>query len=149
MASVVLVLEQWEETESYDRNSEESKEPKNDELEVKKDSAKDKEVEEMKKSDVGGSGLTEAASLYNHYGAVLDFCADKSVKVIVSGRFSNLGAAVISRSAPSIPPAHIVAAACLVEQRAKSAIALRLTINTADVKQVWRLSVYVCVCVCV
>ena len=97
---------------------------------------KEAKEEGEKGSELGGA-LVKAVTLYRKYGRTLDFCSQKSVRVIVSGRFSNLGAAIIARSATSIPRTNIIAAPCLTEQRAKSIIARRLKLNTADIEQVY------------
>ena len=80
--------------------------------------------------------LCSAASLYVKYGAALDIYAHKEVRVIVAGRFGNVGAALLSRFAPSLPSAHIISAASQAEQNARSIIATTLGVNTADVRQV-------------
>ena len=55
----------------------------------------------------------------------------------MAGRYSNMAAAVIASSASSLPPSHIIASSCLAVQRAKSAIAGKLGLNTADIEQVF------------
>ena len=84
------------------------------------------------------SDLLAAASLYHKYGATLNFCAQKDVRVVVAGCYANAGAAVIARSAPSLPPGLIIAAPCLAARQAQSAIAGKLGLNTADIEQVRR-----------
>ena len=93
-----------------------------------------------------GRDIAAAAKLFHKYGSTLDFYAQKNVRVIVAGRYSNMGAAIIASSATSLPSSHIIASPCLVAQRVKSAIACKLGLNTADVEQV---CLCVCVCVCV
>ena len=116
------------------------------EKEVGREEGKEGENKEYVQKTVQDIELATAATLYHKYGRTLDFCAQKEVRVIVSGRYSNVGAAIIARSAPSLPPSHIIAAPCLTAQRAKSAIAGKLGLNAADVEQVmW----CVCVCACV
>ena len=80
--------------------------------------------------------LASAASLYVKYAAALDFFAHKEAQVIVAGRYGNVGAALLSRFAPSLPSAHIISAASQAEQYARSIIATTLGLNTADVRQV-------------
>ena len=105
------------------------------EREGEEDGNDEGEEKETGKSDTS-SDLAEAVALYHKCGATLDFYAQKSVRVIVSGRLSNLGASVIARSASSLSPSHIVASPCLAEQRSKSIIAGKLGLNAADVEQV-------------
>ena len=80
--------------------------------------------------------LAHAASLYLKYGATLDFCAQKEVRVIVAGCYANTGAAILARSAPSLPSTQIIAAPSLAERQARSIIGTRLGLNTADIQQV-------------
>lgn len=89
-------------------------------------------------SSSGGSleELASAASLYHKYGATLDFCAQKEVRVIVAGCYANTGAAILARSAPSLPSTQIIAASSLAERQARSVIGTRLGLNTADIQQV-------------
>ncbi|CAI8057484.1 Putative malate dehydrogenase 1B, partial [Geodia barretti] len=158
LASVVFVLEQWEDGGGDIQNGEEIEEAggedaerKEEEEEVRKNEDEGEREEDKEKEKDGGvkeegeekpgasetsSHLEEAATLYQKYGATLDFCAQKSVRVIVSGRLSNLGAAVIARTASSIPRTNIIAAPSLVEQRSKSVVAGKLRLNAADVEQV-------------
>ena len=159
LASVVFVLEQWEDGGGDIQNGEEIEEAggedaerKEEEEEVRKNEDEGEREEDKEKEKDGGvkeegeekpgasetsSHLEEAATLYQKYGATLDFCAQKSVRVIVSGRLSNLGAAVIARMASSIPRTNIIAAPSLVEQRSKSVVAGKLRLNAADVEQVY------------
>ena len=162
-ASVVFVLEQWEDgvreggcggedVQNGEETEEAGREDAEEEEEVRKNEDEGEREEDKEKEKDGGvkeergkkpgasetsSHLEEAATLYQKYGATLDFCAQKSVRVIVSGRLSNLGAAVIARTASSIPRTNIIATPCLVEQRSKSIIARKLRLNAADVEQVY------------
>ena len=101
-------------------------------------SDREKRGEERGAESTPDDGLDSMAVLYHKYGATLGFCAQKEVRVIVSGCHSNLGAAVISRSAPSLPPGHIIATPCRTVQRAKSTVACKLGLNSADIEQVER-----------
>ena len=141
MASVVLILDQCVESEIEKSDIREVTETKvaGDE---KESEGKEQEKDAGKEGEKKCSNLTEAADLYHRYGATLDFCAEKSVRVVVCGPFSNLGASIIARSASSLSPGHIVAAPCLAELQARSFIASRLGLNTADIEQV---CVFVCV----
>ena len=136
-----------EEEEEKEKKEEEEKEEENkEEGEKKEEKNKDEREKEEKQvvvvkedkteSNLQARELMEPAVLYHKYGAMLDFCAQKSVRVIVSGQLSNLGAAIIACSASSIPSSNIVASPCLTEQRAKSIIADRLKLNSADIEQV-------------
>lgn len=97
-----------------------------------------KGTEEIENDSEGGvdGDLAEAATLYQKYGRTIDFCSQKDVRVIVNGRFSNLGTATISRYVTSISPGHIVAASCLTELRVKSVIAFKLGLNAGSIEQV-------------
>lgn len=83
--------------------------------------------------------LLSAATLYHQYGQILDACTSKEVRVVVVGQYANTGAAIIARCAPSLSTAHIIAAPCRAERHARTAIASKLGLNTADVVQVWLL----------
>lgn len=138
--------EKKEEKEKEKKKEGEKEEENKEEGEKKKEENMDEGEKEKKQGEVVvkedktesnlARELMEPAVLYHKYGAMLDFCAQKSVRVIVSGRLSNLGAAIIARSASSIPSSNIVASPCLTEQRTKSIIAERLKLNSADIEQV-------------
>ena len=144
----MFILDQCVESEMEKSDIREVTETKvaGDEKESEERAGEEQEKDAGKEGEKNCSNLTEAADLYHRYGATLDFCAEKSVRVVVCGPFSNLGASIIARSASSLSPGHIVAAPCLAELQARSFIASRLGLNTADIEQV---CVFVCLCVCI
>ena len=73
---------------------------------------------------------------YHQYATTLDFCAQKDVKVILSGKYANTGAAIMAKAVTSIPRTSFVACPLLAEAQARSILAQKLNINTADVRQV-------------
>ena len=80
--------------------------------------------------------LASSALRYHQYATTLDFCGQKDVKVILSGKYANTGAAIMARAVTSIPRTSFVASPSLVEAQARSILAQRLDVNTADVRQV-------------
>lgn len=80
--------------------------------------------------------LAEAAQLYHCYGATMDFCSQKDVRVIVYGQYANTGAALMANAVSSIDKTNFIAAPCLAEQQAKSIIASKVELNGADITQV-------------
>ena len=80
--------------------------------------------------------LAEAAHLYHCYGATMDFCSQKDVRVIVCGRYANIGAALMANAVSSIDKTNFIATPCLAEQQAKAIIASKIELNGADISQV-------------
>ena len=80
--------------------------------------------------------LASSALRYHQYATTLDFCAQKDIKVILSGKYANTGAAIMAKAVTSIPRTSFVACPSLVEAQARSILAQRLDVNTADVRQV-------------
>ena len=80
--------------------------------------------------------LLDAARLYHRYASLLDYCAQKDVKVVVSGRFANTGASIMARTVTSLPPGSFVASSSQAEQQAKALLAKKLGLNGSDVSQV-------------
>ena len=80
--------------------------------------------------------LASSALRYHQYATTLDFCAQKDIKVILSGKYANTGAAIMAKAITSIPRTSFVACPSLVEAQARSILAQRLDVNTADVRQV-------------
>ena len=80
--------------------------------------------------------LASSALRYHQYATTLDFCAQKDVKVILSGKYANTGAAIMAKAVTSIPRTSFVACPSLAEAQARSILAQKLNINTADVRQV-------------
>ena len=56
--------------------------------------------------------------------------------MILSGKYANTGAAIMAKAITSIPRTSFVACPSLVEAQARSILAQRLDVNTADVRQV-------------
>ena len=86
--------------------------------------------------------LLEAAKTYTTYAGVIDFSAEKSVKVILTGPYACVGATLMSRSVTSIDPKQFIASPASAEYQASSIIASKLNVLTSDIKQVgiWGLS---------
>ena len=80
--------------------------------------------------------LASSVLRYHQYATTLDFCAQKDVKVILSGKYANTGAAIMAKAVTSIPRTSFVACPLLAEAQARSILAQKLNINTADVRQV-------------
>ena len=80
--------------------------------------------------------LASAARLYHCYGATVDFCSQKDVRVIVCGRYANTGTALMARAVSSIDKSNFIASSCLAEQQARAIIANKLCLNAADIEKV-------------
>ena len=103
----------------------------------------DKSGDEEKQEDSAESAVSPsppeivaAAELYHKYGATIDFCSQKDIRVIVCGRYANTGAAMMAKAVSSIDRNNFIASPCLAEQQAKSIIAAQLSLNAADISQV-------------
>ena len=77
-----------------------------------------------------------AATTFDQYAGLLDYLAQKDVKVIIVGPYSNTGAALMSRRVSSIDKKNFIASSCLAESQASSILAGKLGVATADVHQV-------------
>ena len=105
-------------------------------------STEDHQVSEQRHGEPASSNqeknreLASSALCYHQYATTLDFCAQKDVKVILSGKYANTGAAIMAKAVTSIPRTSFVASPSLVEAQARSILAQRLDVNTADVRQV-------------
>ena len=105
-------------------------------------SKEDHQVSEQRHGEPASSNqeknreLASSALCYHQYATTLDFCAQKDVKVILSGKYANTGAAIMAKAVTSIPRTSFVASPSLVEAQARSILAQRLDVNTADVRQV-------------
>ena len=87
-------------------------------------------------SEEEGSELASAAIRYHQYATTLDFYAQKEVKVIISGKYANSGAAIMAKAVTSIPGTSFVACPSLAENQARSILAQKLHLNSSDVRQV-------------
>lgn len=92
--------------------------------------------EQMVTSDEQSSELASAAIRYHQYATTLDFYAQKEVKVIVSGKYANSGAAIMAKAVTSIPITNFVACPSLAENQARSILAQKLHLNSSDVRQI-------------
>lgn len=81
-------------------------------------------------------GLKEASSLYHKYGRILDFCGNKALRVIVSGRYAEIGVAVLAKTATSFAANRFTAPSELASNQAKAIIASRLNINPSQIQNV-------------
>ena len=129
-----------EETEGANGKDGEAKENEGN-LEEKEQSNGDMKEQEVKVQAVGENesadpDLTTAAALYQRYAALLDFHAQKSVRVIVAGRYGNTGASLMAKFASSLQPGNFVASSSLAEQQARSILAGKLGLNPSKVEQV-------------
>ena len=80
--------------------------------------------------------LAAAARLYHCYGATIDFCSQKDIRVVVCGRYGNTGAALMANAVSSIDKTNFIATPCLAEHQAKAIIASKVELNGADIAQV-------------
>ena len=80
--------------------------------------------------------LKEAVVRFHNYARVLDFRGNKSVRVIFSGRYAEIGVRVFAETAASLETSNFVAPSNLAAQQAKSILATKLGINPANVKNV-------------
>ena len=119
-----------------------SKEEPTSSIEEPASSKEEHQVSEQRHGEPASSNqeenreLASSALRYHQYATTLDFCAQKDVKVILSGKYANTGAAIMARAVTSIPRTSFVASPSLVEAQARSILAQRLDVNTADVRQV-------------
>lgn len=80
--------------------------------------------------------LQRASKTYYMYGGILDYTAQKDVRVIIVGPYSNLGAALMAKRVSSIDKHNFIASSGLVESQASSVIASKLGVSSADIQQV-------------
>ena len=82
------------------------------------------------------SQLKDAVVTYHNYARILDFRGDKSVKVIVSGQYADIGVAIFASTAASLESGNIVAPTNLASQQVKSILAMKLNINSSNIHNV-------------
>ena len=80
--------------------------------------------------------ISEVAVMYYRYAAMMDYCAQKDVRVVVVGCHSNTGAAVMAQTVSSIPKSCFVASPLLAMQQARSILANKLNVKSCDVEKV-------------
>lgn len=80
--------------------------------------------------------LQANAAIFRSQGAALDKWAKKTVKVLVVGNPANTNALIAAQNAPSIPKANFTALTRLDHNRAKGALAKRLSVNAGDIRNV-------------
>ena len=98
--------------------------------------SKQRQGEPAPSTEKQNTELASSALRYHQYATTLDFCAQKDVKVILSGKYANTGAAIMAKAVTSIPKTSFVACPSLAEAQARSILAQKLNTNTADVRQV-------------
>ena len=119
------------ESENVQNNAAETEQ--DDEVFIRSESAN---METNDKDVANEAVLREAAMKYDMYGGLLDYVAQKNVRVIIVGQFSNTGAALMSRRVSSIDKKNFVSSSSLVESQASSVLASKLGVATSDIKQV-------------
>ena len=80
--------------------------------------------------------IRDAAIKYDLYGGILDYAAQKDVRVIIVGQWSNTGAALMARRVTSIDKANFIASSTLAQSQACSVLAGKLGVASADVQHV-------------
>ena len=80
--------------------------------------------------------VSEAAVMYYRYAAMMDYCAQKDVRVVVIGPHSNTGAAIMAQTVTSISKSSFVASPFLVMQQARSILAGKLNVKSSDLEKV-------------
>jgi len=80
--------------------------------------------------------LKANAKIFKEQGKALNDFADRDVKVLVIGNPANTNALIAQACAPSLPKQNFSALTRLDHNRAKSAVAKRLNVNVAEVKNV-------------
>lgn len=98
------------------------------------DNISNNDLDQYKSRD--GDLLQQASKTYNLYGGILDYTAQKDVRVIIVGPYSNLGAALMAKRVSSINKRNFIASSGLVESQASSVIASKLGVASADVQHV-------------
>jgi hypothetical protein len=91
--------------------------------------------------EVGPSSITSELStqigqMYMKYAGILDYSADKDVKVIATGPYANIGVTLMSNTVSSIDKRQFVASGTLAEYHTSSIIASKLKVSTADIERV-------------
>ncbi|KAF7214980.1 putative malate dehydrogenase 1B isoform X1 [Nothobranchius furzeri] len=82
--------------------------------------------------------VKEASVRYRAYGQLIDQCADKQVKVIVSGdAFASLRCSLLAKTAHSIDSQQFVAMATQLEDAARAIIAKEMKVRPSDVADVF------------
>ena len=78
----------------------------------------------------------EASSLYHRYAQILDFCGNKALRVVISGRYAEIGVAVLAKTATSFAANRFTAPSELASYQAKAIIASRLNVNPSKIENV-------------
>ena len=93
----------------------------------------------LEKKDGSTIPVITAATLFQDYVQTLDSIAKKTVRVILSGCYANIGATVMASFVSSLSPSRFVAAPCLAESQAKALIGNRVQLNSNDIQHmvVW------------
>ena len=89
------------------------------------------DIEGIKKRD-----LFQAARTYINYAGIMDFSAEKNVRVILIGPYANTGAALMAKTVSSIEKTQFIASPALAERQARSILASKLGVATSDIRQV-------------
>lgn len=100
--------------------------------------SKESEIENItpSESDPFPPDLPDASRLYQRYAGLLDYCAQKDVRVVTCGRFANTGAAIMAKTVTSLPRGCFAASSSLAGQQAGAIVSGRLGLNGSDVGQV-------------
>ena len=80
--------------------------------------------------------LVAAAQMYHHYAMVMDYCAQKDVRVVITGRYSNTAVSLMANTTSSLEGQCFLASSALAERQAGSILASKLSVSPADVQQV-------------
>ena len=95
-----------------------------------------KKEEEKEEDGVDDALLHKAATKYELYGGILDYAAQKDVRVVIVGQFSNTGAALMAKRVSSIDKKNFISSSSLAERQASSILAAKLGVAAADVQRV-------------
>ena len=80
--------------------------------------------------------LSEIAQRYSKYAGILDYSADKDVRVVLIGPYSNTGAGIMSKFVSSIDRKNFISSSSLAEHQASTILATKMNTTTADVTHV-------------
>ena len=80
--------------------------------------------------------LSEIAQRYSKYAGILDYSADKDVRVVLIGPYSNTGAGIMSKFVSSIDRKNFISSSSLAEHQASTILVTKMNTTTADVAHV-------------
>lgn len=78
----------------------------------------------------------EAAKIYTYYAGVIDYSANKNIRVVLVGPYANIGAGIMAHTVNSIDKKQFIASPAVAEYQACSILARKLNISSSDVSQV-------------